>query len=301
MKNRTMISRSLLYAGFAMVLGMLCLSCAGNQQIKKLLPMEERLASLSSEHASNITDSMIFIEGGTFLMGSDEHDIDEIPQTEVTVDDFYLDPYPVTNEEFAVFITETGYTTTAEEKGVAWIYHKGRWEEMIGAKWDYLPDDEEKPANFDTRPVVMVSWYDASEYCKHYKKRLPSEAEWEYAASGPDHTMYPLGDVFNPEDYAVGLDHPVAVGQYPANPFGLYDMGGGVWEWTNSWYDYYPYDPLDGREMQINPDNKYEKRVPRGASWANFPEDRRVFRCANRSTNGEPDNSSQNIGFRCAF
>ncbi|MGQ9632441.1 MAG: formylglycine-generating enzyme family protein [bacterium] len=169
---------------------------------------------------------MVWIPGGTFEMGDRWGDgaPDERPAHTVKIDGFWMDTTEVTNDEFQRFVESSG--------------HK------VEGSWKYDP----KRANY---PAQFVSWNDASAYAEWAGKRLPTEAEWEYAAGGPNHRRWSLGDTFDPTKYNIPKEgerfelKPVA--SYPPNGFGLYDMSGNAWEWCADWYDagYYAKSPKD--------------------------------------------------------
>jgi formylglycine-generating enzyme required for sulfatase activity len=217
---------------------------------------------------------MLYIPGGTFTMGDThgEGDSDEKPTHQVTVADFWLDRTEVTNAQFARFVKTGGYRP------------QGEWQKYAGGK--------------DQHPVVDVTWHDAVAYCRWADKRLPTEAEWEYAARGTDGRKYPWGNTW--EDSRArfsgnrGNQTTAPVGSYPtgASPLGVLDMAGNVWEWTSSLYKPYPYSATDGREDL----NASGSRVYRGGSWGNVPG---ALRAADRGWN-DPANRSNNLGFRCA-
>ena len=245
--------------------------------------------------------------------------LDEMPRHRVSVGSFLLDKYEVTNEHFEKFTRQTGYQTTAERKGNALTFVLGiGWKEIEGASW-LKPEGRESV--FETRrnqhPVVAVSWEDACAYCRWAGKRLPREAEWEYAARAGTVTQYWWGDrASGPYDVANLLDddeEPVRatrglkiiqwrdnyrqtspVGAFRQNPWGLYDMIGNVWEWVDDWYDASSY----STEKPRKPDGllRDKERVLRGGSWDNEPF---IARVTTRGRESE-DMRSPAIGFRCA-
>ena len=133
-----------------------------------------------------IPHGMVSIPAGLFEMGStDKHgSADEYPQHTVSLDAFYLDTYEVTNRQFRKFVKASGYKTTAETQGKAWAYVEDtQWTEVLGARWR-KPEGQESvfASRRGSHPVVTLSWEDAKTYCEGVGKRLPTEAEWEYAA-----------------------------------------------------------------------------------------------------------------------
>lgn len=282
--------------------------------------------------------SMVLIPEGTFWMGSTAEEVEavvkecvgyevteetcrdwfkgEVPRHKVTLNAFYLDTQEVTNRLFEAFVnTPPGYQTTAEREGeaVAWVEGKG-WELVKGASWKN-PEGNEAVfvSNRADHPVVSVTWDDAKAYCDKYGKRLPTEAEWEYAARAGTATRNWWGNeppgsrrVANIADvstkglfnnylasYDDGFVRTAPVGAMAANPWGLYDMIGNVWEWTVDWYgeNYYAHSP---KKNPKGPDTG-DYRVLRGGSWGNRPFD---ARSANRYWN-RPTLRLANVGFRC--
>lgn len=291
-------------------------------------------------------DRMVLIKGGTFAMGAtDESFTDALPVHAVTVDDFWMDEHEVTNADFEVFVKATGYITDAEKKLDPKLYPGASTEELqagsavfsppnyqvalddplnwwryvLGANWKHpFGNDKKAEPNY---PVVHVSYNDAQAYAKWMGKRLPTEAEWEYAArAGIKDQPYYWGEELKPndkwvanifqgrfpdldtkEDGYIGL---APVKSYAANAFGLYDMEGNVWEWCSDFYrpDYYknsekanPKGPKDSYDPQ---EPSLVKRVQRGGSFLCSDEYCNRYKAGSRGK-GEVSSASNNLGFRC--
>ena len=252
---------------------------------------------------------MVYVPAGEFQMGSEYGDDDEKPLHMVTLDPFWLDRTEVNVMQFRRFVEATGYETTAEQLGRSYAYTNSGWQEVIGTDWVH-PQGPSSQAE-DNHPVVHVSGYDAISYCDWIGGRLPTEAEWEYAARGSEGLIYPWGDIFDGTllnfcdkncarpwaDEAIddGYEFTAPVGSYPGGVswVGALDMAGNVWEWIADWYAEYP----SGR--QINPTGPAtgDFHVLRGGSWNN-PE--RVIRSTNRDKSAVLL-SNDNLGFRCAM
>jgi len=225
--------------------------------------------------ASAVTDIMVEIPAGPFTMGTDSGEPNEAPAHEVDLAAFMIDKFEVTNADFAVFVEATGYETYAEKQGSAgWraAYTEGK----------------------DSHPVVYVPFDDAVAYCTWAGKRLPTEAEWEKAARGPEGFFFPWGNDWDSTKANVresGLRGTAAVGSYPPNGYGLCDTVGNVWEWVDSPYGAYP-----GSDYQ---DSKYspDLRGLRGGGW--FDDEAQV-RAANRNAGDPTTTANDDIGFRCA-
>lgn len=301
----------------------------------------ERAALLSTAPATSDDDrttSMVRLGGETFTMGTDS-DVGfpqdgEGPAREVSIVPFYIDTYAVTNAEFVEFVRETGYTTDAERYGWSFVFEEfiaadrehvvqnvteaPWWIAVEGANWlrPYGPNS----CVLDDRallkhPVTHVSWNDAQAYAEWAGKRLPTEAEWEYAArGGRAGKRYPWGDDLTPDgehrcniwqgefpEHNTGDDgylRTAPVNAYDPNGYGLHNVAGNVWEWCADWFsaDYHTTDAYD-HNNPTGPDTGHE-RVMRGGShlchrsWCNR------YRVAARSKNA-PDSSTTNIGFRC--
>ena len=258
---------------------------------------------------------MVFVEGGTFLMGAEGDMPEEAPVHRVTVKSFWMDAREVTVAEFARFVEATGYRTEAERFGWSGVFDKasGGWARVDGADWR-RPEGPSAPEARGNEPVCQVSWNDAAAYARWAGKRLPTEAEWEFAARGGlEGKRYAWGDELRPGGRAVanwwqgrfpeqdtgedGYAGRAPAGSFAPNGYGLYDVGGNVWEWCADWFDaeYYARSPAAN---PAGPDAG-EERVIRGGSWMcseNFCSNYRVS-ARSRAT---PDSGLNNLGFRCA-
>ena len=244
--------------------------------------------------------NMVLIPAGEFWMGSPDGEGMKIehPRHKVYLDAYWIDKYEVTNADFARFVKDTGHITQAEWAGFGFVMLETEQRRIEGANWrhPYGPDStiEDKMEH----PVVQVSWEDAMAYATWAGKRLPTEAEWEKAARGPQGHKYPFGRFYDRSKERIGLPWdagPVGVGSYPPNGYGLYDMGGNVMEWCADWYlpDYYEKSP---EKNPRGPDQAYH-RIARGGSW--FYSDVLFARSASRKF-FMMNTWNNNIGFRCA-
>lgn len=271
--------------------------------------------------------TMVVLPVGSFRMGSPEsepgHRSYEGPVHPVTFSSgFALSRSEITVSQFRAFVEDTGYTTDAEREGSSMVYSEdsGRMERRRGIHWVHdFHGERADPRN----PVIHVSWNDAKAYADWLAEqtgqsyRLPTEAEWEYAARGgtttpywwgsgsPDEVVENLtgeddrseaGRSWNRyfEDYEDGFWGPAPVERFEPNPFGLYDIGGNVAEWVEDcWHDSYARAPTDGSAW-VNPG--CERRVVRGASWGSPPErSRSAYRVS-----GSPNTHTVQVGFRVA-
>ncbi|MBN1954035.1 MAG: SUMF1/EgtB/PvdO family nonheme iron enzyme [Anaerolineae bacterium] len=251
--------------------------------------------------------TMVAVAGGTFAMGSESSapgaQGNEFPQHLVTVDSFWIDQTEVSNSQFAAFLNEMG---NQSEGGTDWLdLDEVNNRIVLSEEGTFQPQ-----SGYEEHPVVAVSWYGAAAYCAWAGARLPTEAEWEYAARGPESQFYPWGNEFEGTrlnycdvNCSEGWADPAAddgyagtapVGGYPegASWCGALDLAGNVWEWTADWYgDYSP-------DEQTNPTGPPDgqTKVVRGGSW-DFGVDnaRGAARAAAR-----PRSSAANTGFRCA-
>ncbi len=242
-------------------------------------------------------ENMVLIPAGEFQMGSNDADsrADEQPIHTVSVDAFYMDTHEVTNAEYAAFLNAWGNDDWSD------INADGARIELVAGM--YRP-----VSGYADHPVVEVSWYGAMAYAEWADKRLPTEAEWEYAARGGlSGQKYPWGDTIDSThaNYAGNAGSTTAVGSYAANGYGLHDMAGNVYEWCLDAYDEEFYatsparNPLSGapniKWLSDNYEEVNSDRVLRGGSWPNTARDVRV---AARGLNA-PSVTDVFFGFRC--
>lgn len=307
---------------------------------------------------------MKWIEGGQYTMGAvkDERQLareDEFPPHPVKVDGFWIGVHEVTNEEFAAFVEATGYVTVAEIKpdwevlkkevppgtpkphdsllvagSMIFVPSNGPiplhdwslwWGWQPGADWQHPQGPETNIEGKENHPVVQVCWFDAQAYCKWKNGRLPTEAEWEWAARGGlKDAIYPWGDE------PVGKGHIKAnswqgrfpfkneqkdgyyftapVMNYEPNGYGLYDMAGNVWEWCSDWFHSDHYTAEAAKGLVVNPqgpdksfdknDVYAQKRSQRGGSFLCSDEYCASYRVSARMPGG-PDTGMPHVGFRC--
>ena len=258
----------------------------------------------------------------------------ETPVHAVRLDAFRMDATAVTNAQFATFVKDTGYLTGAEEFGLSAVFHLAWerntdrrerdlvnradgvpwWLAIHGADWRSPEGPGSDISRRQNHPVVHVSWYDAQAYAAWAGKRLPSEAEWEYAARGGlEQKRFAWGDELTPrgrwmcniwqgdfpgrntEDDGFLTTAPVK--SYAPNGYGLSCTAGNVWEWCADWFsaDYYGHAP---EHDPRGPDDG-EQRVMRGGSYLCHHSYCHRYRVAARSSN-TPESTSGNTGFRCA-
>jgi len=295
-----------------------------------------------------VPEGMVWIPGGEFWMGGLSKDAQ--PSHKVYVDGFWMDKTELTNEQFATFLKATGYVTYAERKpdpkdfpkatreelaapfslvfkkpraGEKYDLQTGRglWFAVQGANWKHPLGPDSSLEGLENHPVVHVCWHDAIAYCQWANKRLPTEAEWEFAARGGlDRKNYCWGDELTPKgiwqantwqgqfpiqnDLLDGFFGTAPVSSYPANGYGLHDMAGNVWEWCADWYHASYYEKSSAKNP-IGPASSFDpyepdtpKRVQRGGS----------FLCADNFCmryvpgargKGEPTSAQNHCGFRC--
>lgn len=352
-KPFNILTRCSVYTGLILVL----ISCKTNKSIHTNLKavsdevVADRFSPSTSSTVKTIKTKdgvkMVLIEGGVFTMGSANFK-DAQPLHEVELSSFYMDEHEVTVAQFAQFVKETGYVTVAERElnpkdypgvdtsmlvpgsavfvgchnAVDLHDHLQWWDYKIGASWR-SPEGELLDLQLQGNlPVTQVAYEDAEAYAKWAGKRLPTEAEWEYAAKAGTHTdeLYYWGvDKTNngkwyaniyqgnfpannsAEDGFVGTS---PVKSFPANAYGLYDMEGNVWEWCSDYYrpDYYQYSDRLNPKGPINSHDPLEpglvKRVQRGGSFLCNDQYCERYKAGARGL-GEVNSPTNNVGFRC--
>lgn len=243
---------------------------------------------------------MILVPGGKYLIG-DAHELDA-PVRRVEIAPFLVDRHEVTNRQFQQFVRATGYVTSAEREGGAWVYRGGEsdWKRIAGANWRSPLGPGSSIESAMDHPVVAVTWDDASAYARWAGKRLPTEVEWEVAARGGE-AQAAGHDVVNPSrdasanvwqgtwpkknDLTDGFFYTAPAGSFAPNRLGLYDMIGNVWEWTADWYS-------DGSHPPT-------LKVARGGSWFCSSNYCSAFRPGFRGKS-PAGHAFNNVGFRCA-
>lgn len=316
----------------------------------------------SVERADNqYDDGMVLIPAGTFMMGADSREArpDEFPKHPVSVSSFWMDETEVTNAQFREFVNATAYVTTAEQKpdweelkkqlpphtprpadsllvasslvfvppaAPVSLHNVGQWWAWVqGADWQHPEGPGSSIEGKDRYPVVHISWDDANAYARWAGKRLPTEAEWEWAARGGlENKPFPWGheaiDAGKPKantwqgrfpdqnSMKDGHFQAAPVKSFPANGFGLYDMAGNVWEWCADWYrhDYYlslagegEVKNPQGPETSLDPQEPLiPKRVQRGGSFLCHDSYCSSYRVSSRMKASQ-DTGLSHAGFRC--
>ncbi|MFZ4632697.1 MAG: formylglycine-generating enzyme family protein [Saprospiraceae bacterium] len=306
---------------------------------------------------------MVYIPGGTFVMGSDAKDVlkHEGPAHEVMVHPFFMDEHEVTNAEFARFVEVTQYITVAE-RPIDWevlkqevpegtpkpadsllqpgslvfraitdrpleeIEYFDWWNWVVGANWQHPEGPGSDIAGKEEHPVVHIALEDALAYAKWSGKRLPPEAEWEFAAKGGHpNARFAWGEedpINNPKLANIwqgtfpkgnttldGFETTAPVKSFPANSYGLYDISGNVWEWTTDHYDFRYYEALSseghcrnpaGSKDVFDPNDPYakDKRVIKGGSFLCHVSYCESYRPSARMAT-EVNSSQMHLGFRC--
>ncbi len=329
--------------------------------VRALPPGFEKTNPNSAKPPGPAPEGMVWIPGGEFSMGSDDPTTslcggkdampDARPIHRVYVDGFWMDATEVTNAQFEAFVKATGHVTISEQTPKAEDFpgappenlvagsvtftppdapvllndHLQWWSYIKGANWRHPEGPGTDIKGRENYPVVHIAYADVAAYAKWAGKRLPSEAEWEFAARGGlSGQLYAWGDDFKPggkwmanifegkfpnndtaEDGFKGI---APVKQYPANGYGLYDIAGNVWEWTADWYRPDTYERLAAGGVARNPQGPSEsfdpsepgtkKRVHRGGSYLCTDQYCTRYMVGTRGK-GEEDTGTNHLGFRC--
>jgi formylglycine-generating enzyme len=308
-------------------------SRAGSPQDRDLSAVGPRASAVTSVGKKRAASEMVHLEGGAFFMGTEDpigFPADgEGPVRAVTLKPFWIDAYAVSNTRFAAFAEATGHVTDAERYGWSFVFGgllpddfeptRGAaqtpwWRQVFGASWRHPEGLHSSIEDRMDRPVVHVSWSDAASYCAWAGARLPTEAEWEYAARGGlERKRYPWGNELTPdgehrcniwqgsfpshntlEDGFLGT---APVDAFKPNGFGLYNVSGNVWEWCSDWF--HPGFHVNGPSENPSGPPFGQGRVIRGGSFLCHHSYCNRYRVAARSSN-TPDSSTGNMGFRCA-
>ena len=253
----------------------------------------------------------------------------EGPVREISLDSFWIDAVAVSNEAFASFIEATGYATEAERFGWSFVFagllpddfpptqavvEAPWWRKVEGADWQHPEGPQSSLDDRLDHPVLHVSWNDAQAYCTWAGRRLPTEAEWEFAARGGlEGKAFPWGDEREPggehrmnvwqgtfptkNTNADGYYGTCPVDAFPPNGYGLHNVTGNVWEWAADWFD--PEFRQQDRDHDPRGPAAGTLKIQKGGSYLCHDSYCRRYRVAARQGNS-PDSSTGNVGFRCA-
>ncbi len=275
---------------------------------------------------------MVRLDGGTFRMGSDDPEAfpfdGEGPVREVTLSPFYISEFAVTNEQFAQFVRHAGYRTEAERLGWSFVFRNHApeplrgpampgapwWVRVDGADWSHPEGPDTSAAARPHHPAVHVSWNDAQAFCAWAGYRLPTEAEWEFAARGGlDQRTYPWGNELTPAGHHMcniwqgvfpdadlsedGFTTTAPVDSFPPNGFGLFNAVGNAWEWCADFFD--PGWHIQATRTDPTGPPSGVTKVMKGGSYLCHESYCRRYRNAAR-TFAALDTSTGHIGFRVA-
>lgn len=309
--------------------------CVPSKARGETLAQSRAMAAERRRAQARSTADMIKLDGGPFLMGTEDKDgfpaDGEGPIRRVHIDPFYIDRAPVTNAQFREFVQATGYRTESEQYGWSFVFHTHLppdrfdalvaervpgtqwWCRVNGAHWAHPEGPDSSIDNRLNTPAVHISWNDANAYARWAGKRLPTEAEWEFAArGGHEQWRFPWGDDLTPNGRHLcnvwqgefpnndqgddGFTAAAPVDAFPPNDYGLQVITGNAWEWCADWFDPAwhltatrdnPQGPPTGRE-----------RAMRGGSYLCHVSYCNRYRVAARTKN-TPDSATTNISFRC--
>jgi len=309
--------------------------CAPSKRRAAQLQESRLLAAERIRATSGSISGMVKLDGGSFLMGTDSElafpQDGEGPVREIQLDAFYVDKFAITNEQFREFVRATGYRTESEQLGWSFVFQghiphecynelvvatvpgASWWCKVNGADWKHPEGPDSSIENRLRYPVTQVSWNDAQAFCEWAGRRLPTEAEWEFAARGGfEQKIYPWGDELTPENRHLcnvwqgtfplvdlaedGYAGTAPVDAFLPNGYGLYDMTGNTWEWCSDWFDT-AYHLTATRLNPVGP-GKGISRVMKGGSYLCHASYCNRYRVAARTAN-TADSATTNIGFRC--
>lgn len=309
--------------------------CVPSKARAAVLQMSRDSSASRERAAAGSTEGMQKLEGGRFLMGTESREgfvaDGEGPVREVTLDPFYIDTYPVTNGQFGEFVRATNYVTESERFGWSFVFHGhiadsdytrvvedsvlgiNWWCKVPQASWKAPEGPGSNIALRSRYPAVHLSWNDAAAYARWAGKRLPTEAEWEYAARGGlEQNTYPWGDELTPggrhlcnvwqgnfpvaDSGEDGFTAPAPVDAFPPNGYGLYTITGNAWEWCIDWFD----PAFHVTASRLNPVGppRGARKVMKGGSYLCHASYCNRYRVAARTSN-TPDSATTNISFRC--
>jgi len=295
-----------------LALSIIFLACSVNQGCNAQTKKENKGSEgIKKKHKSVNETKVVYFKKGTFMMGSVKGMPEEQPIHKVSVNSFKIDKYPVTVSEFRRFAKAKGYKTDAEKFGDSGVFdfNTSSWTLIPGANWQFPMGKKSTPAE-DNHPVTQVSWNDAMAYAKWLGKRLPTEAEWEYAArcGGKSTSRFSWGNnlivdgkymanVWQGKDLtdkqgSDGFVFTSPVGHYDDTPCGMSDMGGNVWNWCFDIYKPYPGSKIPFQNNQL-------LRVIRGGSFFFDQKGENSYTSTARAFNSQ-ETSLFNTGFRCA-
>jgi len=260
---------------------------AEDAEIAISAPITSKYQKNKQESLNKLTGGidLVYVRGGSFEMGSEKGESDEKPMHTITLSNYFIGKYEVMVGQFRKFIAATGYKTSADINGGSYLWNGSQWKLQPGINWEYDALGFKRPETEENHPVIHVSWTDALEYTKWLSSvtgkafRLPTEAEWEFAArGGMSSNGYTFAGSNDINQVAWSLDNKsnqtFPVGKKQPNELGIYDMTGNVWEWCNDWYDadYYAKSP------STNPQGSKSGlfKVIRGGSWGGLSNFNRV-------------------------
>ena len=292
----------------------------------------EPTVAIAPGAGDRLADDMVLIGRGAFMIGSDDrwaYPADgEGPVREISLDSFWIDPVAISNQAFASFIEATGYATEAERFGWSFVFagllpddfpptqavvEAPWWRKVDGAHWRHPEGPQSSVDDRLDHPAVHVTWNDAQAYCTWARRRLPTEAEWEFAARGGlDGKAFPWGDEREPggehrmnvwqgefpikNTEADGYYGTCPVDAFPPNAYGLHNVTGNVWEWGADWFD--PTFRQQERDRDPRGPESGILKIQKGGSYLCHDSYCRRYRSAARQGNS-PDSSAGNVGFRC--